>query len=264
MFVNGGYQVFNGGGGYIPSRAFGWANDLWSGTAHESTRDYFLMGGSDFTNKYGAHQSQTDFVNGELYVVETTTRWREYGGVADETSYSYETTFTKARGMDLDCPKCGLFERLWNEFMSGTGLKENREENAYGRFLNNLKSLPGANIVIVGPGGQEYEIDFSSGNWGKGPTGVLDLGNANNVFNVLNLRVNSSELDATNNYFSVHFENPLNQKNEYGYSLFMASKNHPGLYYYRQADQSNLTYYRILHSEGKYLVVPVSLYNKTR
>ncbi|ELR68744.1 hypothetical protein C900_05876 [Fulvivirga imtechensis AK7] len=29
VFVNGGYQVFNGGGGYIPSRAFGWANN-WS------------------------------------------------------------------------------------------------------------------------------------------------------------------------------------------------------------------------------------------
>ncbi|ELR69155.1 hypothetical protein C900_05351 [Fulvivirga imtechensis AK7] len=217
------------------------------------------MGGSDFTNKYGAHQSQTDFVNGELYVVETTTRWREYDGVADETSYSYETTFTKARGMDGDCPKCGLFERLWNEFMSGTGLKENREENAYGRFLNNLKSLPNGNIVIIGPGGQATEVDFSSGAWKNGPTGVLDLGNPSNVLSVLSFRLTNDELGATVDLFNLHFEDPRNKLNGDGYTLFMESQRYPGLYYYRNRPEGTMQYYKIINApDGSYIVAPTS------
>ncbi|ELR68104.1 hypothetical protein C900_00942 [Fulvivirga imtechensis AK7] len=212
------------------------------------------MGGSDFTNKYGTHQSQTDFVNGELYVVETTTRWREYGGVADETSYSYETTFTKARGMDGDCPKCGLFERLWNEFMSGTGLKENREENAYGRFLNNLASLPSSNVVIIGPGGQATIEDFASGKWKNGRTGTLDLSNPNNLLTVLSFLTNTNEYDSFQGAVQVHKENPINRNNEFGYSVFMWSESKQLYYNRRNGRNDPLYYFDIYQRNGSYVI----------
>ena len=68
---------------------------IWSDDYSNPMRDYFVMSGGDFYDTYGVHQGETEFINGELYKVETTTKWMEYDGVADETSYEYSTTITK-------------------------------------------------------------------------------------------------------------------------------------------------------------------------
>lgn len=62
-----------------------------------------MLNGSNFKKKYGAHQANTVFIAGNLYIVSNTTRWIEYDGVANEKSYTYETTFTKANPSGQEC-----------------------------------------------------------------------------------------------------------------------------------------------------------------
>jgi hypothetical protein len=74
-----------------------WSDDNIPGNPNDQAiRDYYLLSGSEFEKKYGAHQSHTVIIAGSLYIVSNTTKWIEYDGVANEKSYTYETTFTKA------------------------------------------------------------------------------------------------------------------------------------------------------------------------
>jgi hypothetical protein len=73
-----------------------WSDDNIPGNPnHQAIRDYYLLSGSAFEKKYGAHQSNTVIIAGSLYVIWNLTRWKEYDGVANEKSYTYETLFTK-------------------------------------------------------------------------------------------------------------------------------------------------------------------------
>jgi hypothetical protein len=74
-----------------------WSDGNISGNPNDQAiRDYYLLSGSEFEKKYGAHQSNTVIIAGSLYIVSNTTKWIEYDGVANEKSYTYETLFSKA------------------------------------------------------------------------------------------------------------------------------------------------------------------------
>ncbi|ELR68597.1 hypothetical protein C900_00222 [Fulvivirga imtechensis AK7] len=93
MFVNGGYQVFNGGGGYIPSRAFGWSQGIY--------RDDWSLGyGSDsyrneryISEQTGGYQKGQDFYNGDGGLIVTRNgkqgQWIDYyvNGIVDAEHY---------------------------------------------------------------------------------------------------------------------------------------------------------------------------------
>jgi hypothetical protein len=210
----------------------------------------------------GATGSVTSVVDATPDVVENGTRYESMEDFVEQAIKDYYGDVQKKLSSSVQsggCPACQLFEQAVRNILSGLGLKESTAENAYGSFIRNLKSLPDANIVIIGPGGQATEVDFSSKDWSNGPIGVLDLGNPNNVLSVLNFRLTNNELGATVDLFNLYFENPRNKLNEHGFTTFMESKRYPGLYYYRDRPVGTVEYYRIIDApDGSYIVTPVS------
>ncbi|ELR71229.1 hypothetical protein C900_02844 [Fulvivirga imtechensis AK7] len=92
-FVNGGYRVFNGGGGYIPSRAFGWSQGIYR-------NDWSLAYGSDsyrkeqyISEQTGGYQKGQDFYNGDGGLIVTKNgkqgQWIDYytNGIVDAEHY---------------------------------------------------------------------------------------------------------------------------------------------------------------------------------
>ena len=126
----------------------------------------------------------------------------------------------------LQCPDCELIARgvrsFFSEYFGASG-------NEAGQFINNLKSIPSSGVLIIGPGGQLYEIDFGQGS-ASGKITTLDLSDPDNFLNNISL-IKSQGKTAVKDALIIGFyeDNPLYSRNEHGYRNFVKSDN--GLYY---------------------------------
>ncbi|MEO1050962.1 MAG: LamG-like jellyroll fold domain-containing protein [Bacteroidota bacterium] len=154
----------------------------------------------------------------------------------------------------------GAFKRFWGIKDGPQPIKAKSQAEI---FMDRLKSLPSANIIIYGPGGTEHVIDLASGEWGDGPTAVLDLGEEN-IFSVLNLLTASNELSALSLFLEIHQKNPANKQvviEGNVYDKYDNSSKFKGLYYspFEVDSKTGPEFYYdfIENKDGTYTVLPI-------
>ena len=163
------------------------------------------------------------------------------------------------------CPDCEQIARGLRSFFAEYFGEPGKRS---GQFINDLKSIPSSGVIIIGPGGQRYEVDFGQGS-AIGNIATLDLSDPDNFFNNLSLIQSQGKAAARDALIiSYYDENPIYERNENGFRRYQPSKKHPGFYYspfkeYRNSDNSPIFYksktYQDKQGRTVYSISPTNL-----